>query len=282
MMKLEASGDYERGKSKLNRNHTDHFRHLLITKFNICFTDWNKRDNSSSFGSAEWMEHRLQLFDRYCFPSIRNQTNTKFKWLILMDHGTRVDHRKRMQEYKCSFENVELIYTSEYNLIRDVENYIEHDEERDFLITTRIDNDDAYREDAIDVIQSCFTKQEFQFLNFQKGYQYSIANSHLYLIEDSSSPFMTLIEKKRAKIKTVLFEEHQLISGKWPLRQLGDGRYWLQVIHGRNVANVLRSGRSAWLRYFLRTVVRSPQNVTDLVTAVLRKNAILTDFNVKI
>jgi hypothetical protein len=259
------------------------FRHFLITKFNVYFADWKKFRNSSSFGSAQWMKHRFQLFDRFCFPSIQNQTNQDFKWLILLDRETGSEDRRTMLGYQQRFANIQLVFTTEENLRRDVQEAMDQGEERDYAITTRIDNDDAYRNDVIEVVQRHFAAQECEFMNFSRGYQYCMKNGRLYPHEDMSSPFMSLVEKRRTEgFRTVQFEAHDLVRGKWPLRQIEDGRYWVQVIHDRNAANHLRAAGPGWWRYYLPSAGGSPRRILDLLGSVFRRRDTLGKFNVKL
>lgn len=258
------------------------FDHLLITKFNLRFADWKGFKNSDAFGSDEWMDHRFSLFDRFCFPSVRGQTNLNFTWLMLMDHSTSARHRQRMGRYAQAFPNLQLLHTTGADLFVDLEKYLGQRVQRDYLITTRIDNDDAYHREAMAVIQAGFRRQEFEFLNFSHGYQYFTGNQRLYLRDDFSSPFMSLVERRQDGFKTALFEQHNQVRGRWPLQQMDGGRFWLQVIHGRNVANNLPVGWSGWLRYYLTSVLRSPARLPQLVKAALHRDALLAGFNVAV
>jgi hypothetical protein len=227
------------------------------------------------------MAHRFELFEQFCLPSIQNQTNKNFKWLILMDRRTSAEDRERMCHYKQQFGNIQLVFTTAECLSRDVQNSIKENGERDYIITTRIDNDDAYHKEAIDMVQHHFSAQEFEFVNFSRGYQYSTKSRRLYLHEDMSSPFMSLVEKWSEAPKTVQCEAHNLIKGKWPLRQIVHGRYWLQVIHDRNAANNLRSARLDWFGYNLLYAIRFPDKLLDLLKSVFRKRGTLKEFNVR-
>lgn len=38
--------------------------------------------------STAWLEHRFELFERFCLPSIQNQTIKSFHWIVLFDSST--------------------------------------------------------------------------------------------------------------------------------------------------------------------------------------------------
>jgi hypothetical protein len=168
--------------------------------------------------------------------------------------------------------------TTDDQLIDDLNEYASRLPEWDYLITTRLDNDDAYRKDVIDIVQRNLDGQEFEFLNFYQGYQLSTETGLLYLQDDKSSPFATLIESKSSSVKTVMFEEHQRIASNWPVRQIGHGRCWVQVIHGGNVANACRVGKLGWLRHHAWFFRSSRCSFREIVRIILHRRTILKAF----
>jgi hypothetical protein len=255
------------------------FKHFLMTKFNVRFADWSTFRNSNTFGLPDWMNHRFQLFDRFCFPSIQNQTNKNFTWLVLFDRETRLEDRERIGKYQRQLAHMKTVYTTAQTLRQDVNEVIQQDSECEYVITTRIDNDDAYREDVIDTVQRKSVLADLAFINFCSGYKYSLADHRLYLYEDFSSPFMSLIEKKTDAIKTVQFEAHHLIKGRWPLHQIDGGRYWLQVIHDRNAVNAISPTMSNRMSYVARSFL-NPRTAPAYLATVLFPDRILKGFNV--
>src|ERR1700676_2294534 len=55
--------------------------HLLLTRFNtaVNFAPFAKRLETS------WLIARLELFERYCLPSVAGQRGAEFRWLIFFD-----------------------------------------------------------------------------------------------------------------------------------------------------------------------------------------------------
>ena len=211
------------------------FKHFLLTRFNGRFTDWQVDKRSKCVGDNEWLKHRFHLFDKICFPSIKNQSTANFTWFLIFDQATPGDCRESIDKYRREMPNMEIIFTTEAKMVEDVKKRI--DEYCDYVITTRIDNDDAFHKDALNVIQNNFSRQEFMFLNFCKGYKFLIDEKKLHLSEGKSNPFLTLIEKNGPEIKTAWCAQHHQIGAKWPVRQIEDGRYWLVTIHSKNLLN---------------------------------------------
>ena len=59
-------------------------KHYILTRFNLCGRNRDKSKQSTL--TKEWLHHRIKLFETYCLPSIKQQTNQNFKWLILFDY----------------------------------------------------------------------------------------------------------------------------------------------------------------------------------------------------
>ncbi len=62
------------------------FKHFVITLFNLKL--WTQDKNNVSTRTDEWLEKRFELFENYCLPSLKAQTNKNFVWLCLFDQFT--------------------------------------------------------------------------------------------------------------------------------------------------------------------------------------------------
>jgi hypothetical protein len=110
------------------------------------------------------------------------------------------------------------------------------------LITTRLDNDDAIIRNFIELIQLQFKGQSCEFINFTQGY--CLHNRKLYKMEDSSNPFISLIEcLDGSPPKSVLCVAHNKLTTIGNIHQVTNEPAWLQVIHRGNVSNIVRGTR---------------------------------------
>src|SRR5208282_1904259 len=67
----------------------DHsFSHVLLTRFNV------RLSSPETPPSDDWIAHRLDLFQRYCVPSVASQTVQDFRWIVLIDSRTSMATRK--------------------------------------------------------------------------------------------------------------------------------------------------------------------------------------------
>lgn len=187
----------------------------------------------------EWMSERLELFERYCAPSVAGQTYRDFTWLLFLDRETPEGAASRIRAAAAGAPGAELVFLPPVSSDEPVAEAIRQrvDGDPDLLITTRVDNDDALHEDALATVRARARPNRREFLNLRFGYvtdgRTARVKSHKYghftsLVEPASgSPFRSVhcgLPHGRARRFA-------------PFRQVSDKPYWLEVIHGRNVAN---------------------------------------------
>lgn len=216
--------------------------HVILTRFNL----------KSAFGDPKtrldpaWLHHRFDLFDRFCFPSVRGQSNQNFKWLVLFGSDTPENFKAKVAGY-TNWDNFIPLYLDmtgsieEYSaMIRQVVRSMAAG--AGGLITTRLDNDDAIHRDFVQILQSNIKEGGTEFINFTDGYIWH--KSKLYLTAQRSNPFISLVETGH-HFKTVYCEvEHNLLSTVAPIREIRTVPLWLQVIHEKNVINRVQGART--------------------------------------
>ena len=218
------------------------FAHVILTRFNV-------RWEASTKGlSKEWLTERIRLFEIYCYPSLHQQTNQSFKWLVLLDSRSPDWLKEKMSNYAI-WQNFVPIYLEvpllpeELGCPAELKSAIRAQVPQSYthLITTRIDNDDAISKDFIQHVQDCFSRQDSQGIIFPIGYQFH--DGCLYLEYSKGNHFSSLIESYRFDdIKTVFAKSHSLLYLVAPVRQIWGRPSWLEVIHGANLANHAKHG----------------------------------------
>ncbi|MBD2531938.1 hypothetical protein H6G97_21050 [Nostoc flagelliforme FACHB-838] len=220
------------------------FEHFILTRFNV-------RTNFSQTSQGldpDWLSHRFKLFEDFCYPSVRTQSQQNFKWLVYFNSGTPDFYKSKIAEYTewrnfipicintdCEL-SAQLNCTSILNELRS---------ETQYLITTRLDNDDAISKNFVEVVHDNFCQQNFEFINLSNGYVWS--EGRIYLFNYLSNPFISLIEKinrfDTEPFKTIFCGDHTQLSSLGRIRQVQVKPSWLQVIHGKNVSNRIRGIR---------------------------------------
>lgn len=215
------------------------FQHYILTRFNLRATDWTTTKNKEKVLTEEWLKERFDLFENYCFSSVKNQRNQNFKWLVFFDVNTPENYKLKVEEYRKSYDNFYPFFIDGMpNFLPEIIKNIKQLDTEKFIITSRLDNDDCIHEDYINVVQSYFNKQNHLAIDLIDGYTIQTGKKirlgfqkHLY------NPFISLIEKKD-DFKTVWFRSRH---GSWKYEKniirVKDRRLWLGIIHSKNKVN---------------------------------------------
>lgn len=208
------------------------FTHILLTRFNV-------KTGFRSVGTldADWLAHRFDLFETFCLPSLRAQTQPDFRWLVFFDEETPEPFRERIERIAewPTFCPVYISGLAPDALPSVIRPYLD----RPYLITSRMDNDDAVARDFVATIQRAFDRQPCEFINPLCGYQLDLASARLYTLRSPANPFISLIESSDNP-STVWARPHNRLHTLGPTRNLDARPLWLQVIHDRNVRNAIK------------------------------------------
>lgn len=220
------------------------FEHFIITRFNLKNKVWEIDKNNQKVLNESWLEFRYDIFLKSCFNSLKNQSNLNFKWLVYFDTDTPEKYKKLNKELSDQFSQFKPVYKNSNNafikdLLKDIDLF-KSDDTATHLITTRIDNDDAFHFKTIETIQNSFNYQNKVIVNLSWIYCYNIikqqTTKHLFL----SNPFISLIELYNRDFErdTVFSRNHT----DWKkdtdiLRVESGGVFCLQIIHDRNILN---------------------------------------------
>ncbi|HUA62143.1 MAG TPA: glycosyltransferase [Verrucomicrobiae bacterium] len=204
------------------------FRHLILTRFNVLIPEY--RDSAG----AGWLEHRFDLFERFCLPCVRSQTSQNFDWLLFSRPDMPAGFRARLDAYS-GWRNIRIVYlegdftqAAVRAAVAELARGVSH------LITTRLDNDDGICRTFVENIQARFTGQNLEFLNFTHGY--ILANGQAYTGRHMTNAFISLVENAD-RPRTVYSGNHMRLHEQGPIRQIETPPGWLQVIHSRNLVN---------------------------------------------
>jgi len=223
--------------------------HYILTRFNIdLYTrkreKWKKDKNNRDIDSELWMEKRFKLFETYCLPSICNQINKNFKWLVVYDVKTPSKWFQKIESYKNICDNYVHIYNHQ-GIQRATLPYILKDCETkkiSHVITTRLDNDDCLSNNAVELIQNNIDDNNLQFINILNGYQYNQNDKNFYTIQSESNSFITSLERTETAKTIYGWGNHAYIKDnmKKYIKNLDGDAGWLQIIHDDNLINNIK------------------------------------------
>lgn len=214
------------------------FNHVLLTRFSAVMVP------GAPPATEEWLHYRLGFFYDACLPSVRRQRGpAPFDWLVLLDDRCSDDFRDQIEELaEGAFTP---IWSSEPFRRDSFAGHVADRTDAAYLITTRIDSDDAMAVDFMARVQGEFAGQERTFVNFPRGVQIDRTGA-VYRSNIVSSPFLSLIERREAgrPPETVFVAKHARARGHAPLRQVDAPVMWAQVVHDDNVSNIVNGVRT--------------------------------------
>ena len=216
------------------------FLHVIITRFNLA----TPGRESEIRNRPQWLDRRFDLFKQYCFPSVSEQKCKNFSWIVYFDSETPDRYRRIVSELQEEFY-FHAYYTGLFPSDGWAGSVNElFSEKRDFIVSTRLDNDDAISKNFIMDVQNEIQKNRYHaptFFNFTNGL--ILSGGRLYSHKHSSNAFVSLIERWDDAMVTVASVPHMEISGHGSVVQLPRSGSWLQVVHGENVSNKVRGTR---------------------------------------
>lgn len=236
------------------------FIHIVFTRFNIKMKLDASKYHVGISGypvlSEHWMKERVNIFRKFCLPSISNQTNNNFEWFVYLDTNTSMYYKKVFATLREKYKYFHPKYVSdEQAMFENLKSYIQKHRGTDvkYVITARIDNDDCLHKNAIDIMQKNFNNQKCEVFHFRNGYTLAIYPKKLFTRYADSiyPPFYFAVEEISPDCDFKMIRQDLLsIRRKTAVTQISDGYYWMQVVHGKNLANEVRG-----LPYFNKKVL---------------------------
>ena len=212
-------------------------QHLVITRFNVTISR-----EGNIVPSLDWLQQRMTIFEQYCLPSMMVQTCTNFIWLILMDESTPIEVRDCMTHYQQQVPMMRVLYVSQINDLTTFYHQLalEYTEEGNYVLTTRIDNDDVVCRTYIADIQYAAAQQEQipVILTFPHGCQLFLNDSVGLGLHWLSNHFVSLLELRDEQTHTILDYDHTTVGEHVPIYVENTSLpSWGEVVHSRNVSN---------------------------------------------
>jgi hypothetical protein len=214
------------------------FDHVLLTRFSAVMAP------EAEPAGEEWLRYRLAFFDQVTYASVVSQTTRDFQWLVLFDDRCSAEFRADI-EYLAEdvFTPVWTHETFRRDSFAEPVAAVTH---APYLITTRIDSDDAMAVDFMETVQAQFAHQERLFVNLTRGIQVDRSGA-VYLSDQLSNPFISLVERREPGRlpDTVYVAKHARARAKGPIREVRAPAMWMQVVHDLNVSNIVNGPRIA-------------------------------------
>jgi hypothetical protein len=215
-------------------------RHVILTRFNVRYVE---DPTARSIGiDPAWLASRFNLFEKYCLPSVLAQTEQEFSWILFFDSATPEPFVARARALARERDGIFPVFCESLPLSR-VKAAVSDilPEATEWLLTTRLDNDDGLHEEYVATMQAAQGCEKAEVLNCPTGIIFR--NNRTYLRRDPSNAFISLSEPFSGFQTIFSISRHILAHESYPVRQLSAAPRWLQVVHANNISNRVRGWR---------------------------------------
>lgn len=213
------------------------FDHVILTRYSV-------RQFSGVTITDEWLAYRWGFFRDATMASLRSQTVDDFTWLVFFDADSPGWLRDLVAETTPGlFTPVWLEGPWVHESIR---REVAAVTSRPYLISTRIDSDDAVSTRFVEDVQGRFDHQESLYVNLMHGVQLD-RSGQLFHAHFAENGFISYVEKRLPDEapRTVFWcMAHEESSSFAPVCNVVGPARWMQVVHGANVANSVRGLRA--------------------------------------
>jgi len=183
--------------------------------------------------STKWLAFRLRLFERYCAPSVRAQTNQKFKWLLVVHPKTPSWFLNRAL---ASSTNAFFVFEGSGRLWPNWPRLVTPFTGTGRLLTSRLDSDDMLHMSFVHEVQRYAARAHGPLvIDFSEGLRLRYPDLACRAISTKlPTHFISLVEDGR---NTVYCAEHKRINQMFWVLSLKTEPMWVEVCHNMNVVN---------------------------------------------
>jgi hypothetical protein len=159
-------------------------KHLIITRF----LNDSKMRLGNSLLNPEVINYRMQLMIKYLYTSLNNQSNLNFTHVILIHDELPDEYIKKLYNIPTKFDKIIIKKNELSNIIKPLY------DECDFLITSRIDDDDMIYFNAVDDVQKIINENTtIKIYGYQNGCTMIDGSNELYSFKKTTNSGMIAI-----------------------------------------------------------------------------------------
>lgn len=218
------------------------FIHVITTRFNVPTSVWTVTRGGAKPLSEEWLKDRFEIFQKYCLPSFKNQSNKNFIWLVFFDANTPKKYMHEIEKIEKEFSLFQPVFVQNFEDMQSkaleiIPTFFQ--DETQFLISTDLDNDDLLHREFIETVQEKFEPKHDLVIDLKRGLQLtktSESNVFINVFYMVANPFISLVEEKN-NFGTVVKEEHLKYRNYKNYTAFDSEPRFIQYIHSHNLVN---------------------------------------------
>lgn len=192
-----------------------------------------------------WLEHRFELFERFCLPSVVGQTCLNFEWIILFDSSTPERFKEKISEFQKVCPQLVPVYVEPKNGRNFAQIFKDEVQKRivsERIITSYLDNDDALNARFVEDVQSrAQSLDNATFINYVHGLQYFTDYNYVMRVCYPRNHFMSVVEDVRNnEVRTIYgYGSHYYVDKIKGAKMecVRNLPMWCELIHDKNMGN---------------------------------------------
>jgi hypothetical protein len=131
---------------------TANLLHVVATRMFCKLRPWH---------DEAYISRRLDIFEAFTLPSLKNQTNQDFHWILLVNPNLSEPCRQRLQRLVGGSPNIHIVYVDIRKELHNQQEYQRGFDEflanlpgkYDYLLSSRIDSDDCWNVHYVETLQ---------------------------------------------------------------------------------------------------------------------------------
>ena len=212
-----------------------------------------------------WHSYRLNLFDKICLPSVLSQRDVTLDWIITLNDQSPLDVTTYFNNLNKKYSWIKPFYlsvekrneavklmgkTREITLMWENITNPSINDDTDYVITTKLDSDDAINFDYMKNVLSNFREQEC-CINYPNGIWRQLGSATGTYQSMYYNAFQSVISKVERLNGTLKYRHvngwggHKIAHSKLPLIEIPTADpMWAVTIHSKNDSTKMRPGKT--------------------------------------
>jgi hypothetical protein len=227
--------------------------HIILTRFNLAIKfGCDRRRNSTVPTEKPWLDkdylkYRFDIFERYTYQSMLNQSDKNFKWIVMFHIDTPEEFKEKIIRFEKNMPQFTPMFFDNNQSERMGEiimHYIHDNYSGKKVITSRIDNDDSVHTTFVENIKKDIELNSI--LTYRNGLQYDIRNGLVLKCPYVNNHFLSLCANSEDKNNHIMLYDHSMIIEAAPnfnfsvIDKECELPLWIEVITENNYSNAPR------------------------------------------
>lgn len=200
-----------------------------------------------------WFRHRFRFFAENTLRSLAGQTFRDWALWVSFGVNTGDDQVAELRPYLIEWNRKNGIFTmvtvdKDHNPTEMVRSWAK---DADYVYVTRLDSDDLYAPDALQIANDCRPKVPkarcVEASMFRRGYMHDVRTKELGVYHGSSTPFHTMMFPVEdftdlERYKAADYGDHSVVNSRYQTQVLPDWKFTV-LVHGGNFISDMSYGR---------------------------------------